>query len=251
MFEQTLVDGRARTSRGWPVLASLFLQVTLVCSAILIPLMNPELLPRAVVSGVFLAPVPPPPPRIQAVQAALVRAVAPVWDGAHLLLPRAIPARVAMVVDEAIGEAVAPGSPGGGVPGGMGNPFLRNLGQQWQTAPPPLPPPPPPARPVEKLQQTVDRIVVSSGVQEAKLLRKVSPRYPALALQTRVEGKVQFSAVIGKDGTIQALQLVGGHPLLVGEAAAAVRQWLYRPTLLNGEPVEVATTIEVRFILNR
>jgi len=106
-------------------------------------------------------------------------------------------------------------------------------------------------RAAENAQKTVERIVVASNVQEARLLRKVVPRYPTLALQTRVEGTVLFRAVIGKDGTIQALQVVSGHPLLVQDAAAGLRQWLYRPTLLNGEPVEVATTIEVRFTLNR
>jgi protein TonB len=182
------------------------------------------------------------------VRTAVARAAAHAWDGRHLLEPRAIPVRVAAVVDEGIGVVGAAGFPDG-VVGAPDNPFVRNLGQQWQTAPPP--PPPPPVRAAEIAQKTVERIVVASTVQEAKLVRKVVPRYPTLALQTRVEGTVLFRAVIGKDGTIQALQVVSGHPLLVQDAAAALRQWLYRPTLLNGEPVEVATTIEVRFTLNR
>jgi protein TonB len=88
-------------------------------------------------------------------------------------------------------------------------------------------------------------------VLEAKLTHKVIPRYPPLARQTRVQGKVVFSAVVGRDGSILNLQLLSGHPLLAQAAFEAVRQWRYHPTLLNGEPVEVQTTIEVNFILNQ
>jgi protein TonB len=77
------------------------------------------------------------------------------------------------------------------------------------------------------------------------------PVYPPLARQTRVSGTVCFTAIIGTDGRIQNLQLIAGHPLLVASAREAVSQWLYRPTLLNGKPVEVITQIEVNFTLNQ
>ncbi len=83
-----------------------------------------------------------------------------------------------------------------------------------------------------------------------KLIRKVTPLYPFLAKQARVQGTVRFEAVVGKDGTIQSLQLISGHPLLVPASSEAVRQWLYEPTLLNGEPVEVVTQIDVQFFLS-
>jgi protein TonB len=252
MFEQTFVEGRVKTSRGWPVFASLFFQVTAVCSAILIPLLNPDLLPRAMVNGVFLAPAmqpppPPPPPGARTAQK-VARAVNRIWDGAHLLMPRAIPQKVANL-EEAASEMGVPGGVENGVPGGIPNPVLRNLGQQWLGAPPP--PPPPAVKPSDVVKPQVQRVAVGGKVQDALLVRKVIPRYPELALRARVEGKVTFSALIGANGMIQGLQLVSGHPLLVGAATDAVRQWLYRPTLLNGEPVEVATTIEVTFTLNR
>jgi periplasmic protein TonB len=76
------------------------------------------------------------------------------------------------------------------------------------------------------------------------------PPITPLAKQARIQGTVRFTAVIGKDGTIQNLQLVNGHPLLVQAAQDAVKQWLYKPTLLNGEPVEVITTIDVNFTLS-
>jgi protein TonB len=79
----------------------------------------------------------------------------------------------------------------------------------------------------------------------------VKPPYPPLARQARIQGTVKFNAVIGKDGRIQNLTLVSGHPLLVAAAQQAVQQWVYRPTLLNGEPVDVITTIDVNFTLNQ
>ena len=72
-----------------------------------------------------------------------------------------------------------------------------------------------------------------------------------MAKQARIQGTVKFTAIIGKDGTIQNLQLVSGHPLLVAAAQSAVSQWQYRPTLLNGEPVEVVTQIDVNFTLSQ
>ena len=83
----------------------------------------------------------------------------------------------------------------------------------------------------------------------AKIVRKVIPAYPPLARQARVSGTVQLLGVIGKDGTVQQLQVISGHPLLVSAAVEAVKQWLYRPTLLNGEPVEVVAPIDVNFTL--
>jgi protein TonB len=92
---------------------------------------------------------------------------------------------------------------------------------------------------------------VGGNVQAANLIRKVVPVYPPLAKQARIQGTVRFQAIIGKDGTIQNLQLVSGHPLLVSAAQQAVSQWVYRPTLLNGDPVEVVTTIDVNFTLSQ
>ena len=92
-------------------------------------------------------------------------------------------------------------------------------------------------------------IRVGGGVQQSRLVRKVDAAYPPLALQARISGNVMLSAVIGRDGTITNLQVISGHPLLVPAALEAVKQWVYQPTLLNGEPVEVVTQIEVPFQL--
>ena len=87
-------------------------------------------------------------------------------------------------------------------------------------------------------------------MQAAKLVNQVTPVYPPLARQARISGIVRLEAVIGRDGRIKSLHVAAGHPLLVQAALEAVRQWVYQPTLLNGEPVEVLTQIEVNFKLS-
>ena len=88
-------------------------------------------------------------------------------------------------------------------------------------------------------------------MQQAQLTSRIEPRYPVIAKQTKTEGTVVLHAIISRDGRITALEVVSGHPLLVQAALDAVRQWRYQPTLLNGEPVEVDTTIDVIFSLNQ
>jgi TonB family protein len=94
------------------------------------------------------------------------------------------------------------------------------------------------------------RIRVGGNVQAANLIKKVIPVYPPEAKSARIQGTVRFQAILARDGTVQSLQLVSGHPLLVKAARDAVQQWVYRPTLLNGEPVEVVTTVDVNFTLS-
>jgi protein TonB len=96
----------------------------------------------------------------------------------------------------------------------------------------------------------VMRVRVGGNVQAANLVNKVVPAYPPLAKQARISGTVRFSVLIGKDGNILELQLISGHPLLVAPAMDAVKQWQYKPTLLNGNPVEVITQIDVNFTLS-
>jgi periplasmic protein TonB len=92
---------------------------------------------------------------------------------------------------------------------------------------------------------------VSEGVEEALLVDRVQPLYPPLALQMHLEGTVRLHAIIGRDGRVKSLDVISGHPILAWAALAAVVDWRYRPTLLNGEPVEVETYITVIFQLQR
>jgi TonB family protein len=95
------------------------------------------------------------------------------------------------------------------------------------------------------------RVRVGGNVQASNLIKKVTPLYPPLAKQAGIQGTVQFTALIGTDGSIQSLQLISGHPLLVASAQDAVKQWMYKPTLLNGNPVEVITQIDVNYTLSQ
>jgi periplasmic protein TonB len=97
----------------------------------------------------------------------------------------------------------------------------------------------------------VQRLRVGGNVQSANLTRKVTPLYPPLAKQARIQGTVRFTALIGTDGSVINLQLVEGHPLLVPSAQEAVQQWQYKPTLLNGNPAEVVTQIDVNYTLSQ
>ncbi len=94
-------------------------------------------------------------------------------------------------------------------------------------------------------------VKLSEGVVQAQMISRIEPRYPPLAQQIKLQGAVVLHAIISRDGNITALDVLSGHPLLVKAALDAVRQWRYRPTLLNGEPVEVETTITVIFRLQQ
>jgi len=162
-----------------------------------------------------------------------------------LQAPREIPKQVAVIVEDQLppSTAGAVGGVPGGIPGGVPTGLLGGIG----AAPPP---PPPPPKVQEAKPATPQRIRVGGQVQGAKLIKKPTPNYPPLAKQARIQGTVKFTAIIGKDGTIQNLTLVTGHPLLVQAAQDAVKQWIYQPTLLNNEPVEVVTEIDVNFTLS-
>lgn len=93
------------------------------------------------------------------------------------------------------------------------------------------------------------RIRVGGNVQQANLIRKIQPHYPLQAKQEHLQGKVQFRVVIGKDGHVQTVDLISGEPVLAEAAKEAVAQWVYKPTWLNGQPVEVLTQVDVNFTL--
>jgi protein TonB len=95
----------------------------------------------------------------------------------------------------------------------------------------------------------VQRVRVSQGVTAGLLVRKVQPDYPPLARQARIQGSVILKAVISKTGHVEGLQVVSGHPMLTASAINAVKQWQYKPYILNGQPVEVETNITVNFTL--
>ncbi len=248
MFDGLLVDNDADSRKPWTVAVSFLGQSLALLIAVLIPLLSSPELPTHGWLQVLLAPPParaePSPP------AAVPRAAAPArFETDALRSPSAIPEKVAIVDDQMEGPAFDPtDSPIRGVAGSVSGGSLGEVGALISSILRNHPPPKPP-EPVRKKPAAPRQIRIGSAPQAAKLLRKVAPTYPRMAVQARVQGTVKIEAIIGTDGRIRNLQLIDGPVLLVNAAMDAVKQWRYRPTLLNGEPVEVVTQIFVHFTL--
>lgn len=252
MFEQTFVEGANTTRKASSVFVSFLMQCSLVIVGIIIPLIYTETLPKTQLTGFLLAPPPPPPPPPPpaAPPPKIVKVIPRQFDAGKLTAPKQIPKEIAMIKEDDLPPAANAGVVGGvpgGVPGGAPGGVIGGI---IGSVPSAAPPPPPPVKEAPK-PVTPKQIRVGGNVQAAKLVRQPKPAYPPLAKQARIQGTVRFNAVIGRDGTIQNLTLVSGHPLLVPSATEAVRQWVYQPTLLNNEPVEVVTQIDVNFTLSQ
>lgn len=239
MFEDSLLESanRFRTRHGTTTAVSAVLQSIVLGVLVLLPLIYTEALPRMQMLGTL--PVPPPAaPPVEHIPSHGRAVVSEVLDG-HLLLPTRMPVHPAAIEDASPPDTTATGVPWG-VPNSTGSPD-PNRALISVLAPPRGTPPEP----------RVERMVVSQGVTEGHLIRRVEPEYPALARQGRIEGDVLLQAVIGRDGSIENLTVISGHPFLVRAATAAVRQWRYQPFLLSGHVIEVDTQILVRFRLSR
>jgi protein TonB len=254
MFEQTLIQPGGAGARSASLAASLCAQATVVGLALLAPLVFTDRLPVVRMIESFVAPPPPPPPPFVQIVAAerAPRAIPAQSSGRTLVLPTRIPDLPQTIIDEAppvpafdnmIGVIGATGPRDAGRDGVLRSIFAHTP----QVAPPPKPAE---ERHVAKTESPTIRLRQGGNVQEALILRRVIPVYPPLAKQARISGVVHLEGIIGRDGTVQQLRVVSGHPLLVKAALEAVQQWLYRPTLLNGEPVEVISPIDVFFHLN-
>ena len=158
--------------------------------------------------------------------------------------PGRIPQKVQMIREEEVhppmnsGGGVVGGVPGG-IPGGQLGGVIGIIRATSSTA----------AVPKLAVPERPERARISQGVTRGRLLLKVEPKYPPIARGARAQGQVVLSAIISKPGKIEDLALLSGHPLLVPAAIEAVKQWRYRPYLLNGGAVEVVTTITVTFLL--
>jgi protein TonB len=180
----------------------------------------------------------------------VVKVIPRQFDAGKLMAPKEIPKEIAVIKEDELPPPAASAGVVGGVTGGVpGGALSGVIGGIVGSVPTAAPPPPPPKEVEKPKPATPQRIRVGGNVQAARLRRQPKPVFPPLARQARIQGTVRFTAIIGKDGTIQNLQLISGHPLLVQSAQDAVKQWVYEPTLLNGEPVEVVTQIDVNFTL--
>jgi periplasmic protein TonB len=240
MFEDSLVEstGKLRSGRTkYTTLLSFLLQCAIIGVLVLIPLIYTEALPaKAMLTTLVAPPPPPPPPPPPAAEIKVVKKITTeIVDGA-LRTPTKIPDKIKKIVEE---EAPPPQQPGiiggiGGAVGGSTGGVLGGVLAAANAAPPKV---------------EVKKLRVSAGVVEANKLSAPKPVYPPLAKQAHIQGTVVLAATISKAGSIENLQVVSGHPMLRQAALDAVRNWKYKPTYLNGEPVEVETTINVNFSL--
>ncbi len=241
MFEDSLIEsgGKLKTRRGRMTFFSFILEAIIVIILILIPLMFTEALPKGQLMTFLVAPPPPPPPPPPPAAAVKVVKVETDIVNNQLRTPTKIPQKVQIIKED---EAPPPstgvvGGVPGGVPGGQMGGVIGGIISSTPVAVPKM--------------ATPTRVRVSQGVTAGMKIHDVTPQYPQMAKIARVQGPVVLAAVIGKDGAIQNLRVVStASPLLNQSALDAVKQWKYRPYILNGEPVEVDTTITVNFTLS-
>lgn len=248
MFEDSLLESSGRLKKSgnrWTTLISFVLQVLFVGVLVLIPLIYTEALPKQQLMTFLVAPPPPPPPPPPPAATPQVQKVVKVQtelDNGQLRTPTAIPKKIAMIKEEDTpppSSGVMGGVVGGVVGGTSGGVVGGVIGSIVSNAPVAVP-----------KVATPQRVRVSQGVTEGLLVHKVTPQYPPIARQARIAGSVVLAALISKNGTIENLRVISGHPMLTASALDAVKQWRYKPYVLNGEPVEVETQITVNFNLS-
>jgi len=244
MFEDSLLEsgGRLTTKRGMTTTISFVVQIALVGILVLIPLLYTEALPKQQLMTFLVAPPPPPPPPPPpaAVPQRVVKVVQTDIINGELRTPTKIPKKVEMIKEEeapppVMASAGVVGCVPGGVPGGQMGGVIGGIISSTPVAVPKV--------------ATPQRVRVSQGVSQGLLIHRVQPMYPPLARQARIQGTVVLQAEISKDGSIENLRLISGHPMLAPSAIEAVKQWRYKPYFLNGEPVAVETQITVNFTL--
>ena len=247
MFADSVLDfGQQKKRQSFATVTSFILNCLAIGVMLIMPLAFPEGLPKAQLLTFLVAPPPPPPPPPPAaeVQRVVRQIQTDMLNTGQLRTPSRIPRRVQMIREEdapppmpSVGGVV--GGVPGGIPGGQLGGVIGGIVSATSNAAIP-----------KFVPVTPQRVRISQGVTRGLLIQKVEPQYPPLARAARVQGDVVLSAVIDTNGQISNLQLMSGHPMLVPAAIAAVKQWRYKPYLLNGQPVEVETTITVIFSLS-
>jgi len=235
-YDSLIVSGAKSPRNPWAAVASVTLLSLLLLALVVVPLFHTDPLPkRETLTMLYL------PPTAAASNATTLPAPTFTSTGkpTNIRIPRAV-----HTTQEAPSPPVDPtgaivgGAPGGvvgGIPGGVLGQVLRSTGSAPVLATTPAP----------------KRIRVPAPLAEANLVYDVAPKYPPEAGRARIEGIVVLLAVIGKDGTVQDIRLEKGLPVLAQAAIEAVKQWRYRPYLLNGEPVEVDSQITINFNLSK
>lgn len=238
MFEDSLIEsgGKLKTKRPLTSMVAFIFEGILIGIMVLIPLLFTEALPKAQLMMSLVAPPPPPPPPPPPAVVHVVKQVQTNIINDQLRTPTKIPKKIEMIKEDAAPPPMTAGVVGGisDGPGQVGG-VIGGIISSTPVAVPKV--------------ATPQRVRVSQGVTQGLKIRDVKPSYPALARQARIQGTVLLQAVISKDGSIEGLKVLSGHPMLVPAAIDAVKQWKYKPYILNGEPVEVDTQVTVNFTL--
>jgi len=241
IFNSLIASGAQPRRNRWASFGAVVFQSLLLLAAIVIPLFHTEMLPRRETLTMLCAP----PAAASGSNATRVRTPIPMPTSTYIPTKTGISAPVNKTKEAPPTPASATGGVVGGVPGGViggvtGGMLGEVLGSRSS---------------VPALVKTPDpapkRIRLAQRVVEANLIHDVTPIYPSEAGRARIEGAVVLLAVIGKDGSVEDVRVESGFPILAQAAIDAVKQWRYRPYLLNGEPVEVDSRITINFTLSR
>lgn len=240
MFEQSFVTA-GKTKRDRTIVLALFIQAVAVTGLVLVPLLGVQ----QIEAGKRFIILPPSSLKKEPVQTKQTQvkpwgASAPRIVDLRLVAPRRVPARL-----DAVALSDAPVILGASTSTSASTGEIGGFGDALTSAKPP------PVHPVSARKPDPTPIRISSKLSQSQLVYGPKPAYPRLALTARIEGTVRLQATISRDGRIENLHVLSGHPMLTGPAMDAVREWRYQPVLLNGDPVEVITEIEVNFRLSQ
>ena len=240
VFHSLIASGHLRPRSRWAAVGSLVFQSLVLLTLIVAPLYRTIPLPkRETVTMLYLQPA-------AAAGSNATKLRAPMSVSTYVPTSKTISAPVHTTQEAPVAPVGTTGGVVGGVPGGVvgglgGGTFSAMLNS--------APSVPVPARSLEPTP--VKRIRVAARVVEANLVHDVPPQYPPEAGRARLEGAVVLMAVIGQDGTVKDVRVESGLPILAQAAIDAVKQWRYKPYLIDGEPVEVDSRITINFTLSR
>jgi periplasmic protein TonB len=249
MFEQAVLSERPPAARYWAAVIGITGQLLLVACILIAPLIWPQLLPQATVLTWLTLPAPIPA-AVKTAPPVHIRPTRPFQVvGDKLVQPVSIPDTIAIIDDPPLAESAGPiaadiASGLAGLAAGVLNQAIRSA----PIAPAPATPAAAPSKP--SASAPIIRVRQGGLVNPARIVQRLEPVYPLIARQARISGTVELEGIIGIDGRIRELRVLSGHPLLTKAALDAVRHWVYEPTRLNGQPVEVIAPITVHFRLN-
>jgi len=261
MLESCLFESRPNRerigSRKKPATLAVFVHLLIASALVLFPLLQTQAVPPVALPPPIVSPGAP----VRMIKLAATPSsgrtaarLAPQPSPDTLTVPASVPDKVPYVVDAIDVSALESLSigPSTGAAGPRGSSNFIGLvipAASPVVAPPPQPPDPPTPPPAPKIEIRAP-LRVASSLQVSRLVKKVDPEYPILAHRGHIEGTVVAEARITGSGTVDSLRIISGNPLFYQSVLDAVKQWRYEPTLLNGEPIEVITTITVNFRLN-